>query len=185
MAKTKGKIAKRYARALFELSQPQELEVRRDALLALAQEFKASTQLQATLKNPAISPDQRTTLVREVVSLFRPNDEILSNLIVLLLTNDRLSALDEVAKTFSQLIEHFMRAVALEVTTALPLSADEQRTLQEQVRAKVPTKYAEFVSISWKNEPSLLGGMIIKAGDKVLDGSLSGSLDRIARSLTA
>ncbi len=65
-----------------------------------------------------------------------------------------------------------------EVTSALPLTKDEQQTVQKDLVAKTGAQ-----SVSFHVDPSILGGLIIKVGDKVLDGSVSGKLEGLRSSL--
>jgi F-type H+-transporting ATPase subunit b len=66
-----------------------------------------------------------------------------------------------------------------EVVSALPLTADEQKTIQNDVLAKVGPQ----VKVEYKVDPSILGGLIVKVGDKVLDGSVAGQLDELRTSM--
>ena len=183
MATKSGKVAKRYARALFELCQPQDFEPRRNALLHLAKDLEQNRELREALKNPAIPPAQRESVVRDLVQQAKPGDAILANFLATLLSNDRLSALNATIRIFSDMIEQFMRLLALEITSAQSLSDDQRRALQSDIQKRVPQEYASMVSVEWKENRDLIGGMVIKAGDKVLDGSLAGSLDRVTRNL--
>jgi F-type H+-transporting ATPase subunit b len=61
-----------------------------------------------------------------------------------------------------------------EVTSALPLTSDEQQSVRKSVSVK---------EISFKVDPSILGGLVIKVGDKVLDGSVAGKLDGLRQTL--
>jgi F-type H+-transporting ATPase subunit b len=61
-----------------------------------------------------------------------------------------------------------------EVTSALPLTSDEQNTVKKSVSAK---------EISFKVDPSILGGLVIKVGDKVLDGSVAGKLEGLRQAM--
>ena len=61
-----------------------------------------------------------------------------------------------------------------EVTSALPLTSDEQESVKKSVSAK---------EVSFKVDPSILGGLVIKVGDKVLDGSVAGKLEGLRQTL--
>ena len=65
-----------------------------------------------------------------------------------------------------------------EVTSALPLSASEQDTVKKSVLEKAGAKAVDF-----RVDPSILGGLVIKVGDKVLDGSVAGKLEGLRQSL--
>jgi F-type H+-transporting ATPase subunit b len=61
-----------------------------------------------------------------------------------------------------------------EVTSALPLTSDEQKSVKKSISVK---------EVSFKVDPSILGGLVIKVGDKVLDGSVAGKLDGLRQTL--
>jgi F-type H+-transporting ATPase subunit delta len=100
-----------------------------------------------------------------------------------MLVNDRIGALGSTITLFSQLVEQFMKVLSLEVTSAFALSDEEKRTLQSDIQKLVPAQYASLVSIAWHEDKNLIGGMIVKSGDRVLDGSLSGALERVGRAV--
>ena len=61
-----------------------------------------------------------------------------------------------------------------EVTSALPLTSDEQETVKKSFSAK---------EVAFKVDPAILGGLVVKIGDKVLDGSVAGKLEGLRHSL--
>ena len=67
---------------------------------------------------------------------------------------------------------------AAEVTSALPLSKDEEASVKNGVLAKTGAK-----DVAFRVDPSILGGLVIKVGDKVLDGSVAGKLEGLRQSL--
>ncbi len=71
-----------------------------------------------------------------------------------------------------------VRGQAAEVTSALPLTSDEQRCVKEDLLGKVGAQ-----AVSFRVDPSILGGLVIKVGDKVLDASVSGKLEELKQSL--
>src|SRR5215216_236199 len=70
------------------------------------------------------------------------------------------------------------RGETAEVTSALPLSKNEQETVCDEVLAKVGAK-----DIAFRVDPSILGGLVIRVGDKVMDGSVAGKLEGLRQSL--
>ena len=183
MAASHGKIAKKYARALFELCQPADFEPRRNALKRIAEDLEAYPEFTSALANPRIPPARREEMVRDLCNLARPGDQVFANFIATMLVNDRIGALGSTITLFSQIVEQFMKVLSLEVTSAFALSDEEKRTLQSDIQKLVPAQYASLVSIAWHEDKNLIGGMIVKSGDRVLDGSLSGALERVGRAV--
>ncbi|MCX6066315.1 MAG: F0F1 ATP synthase subunit delta, partial [Chloroflexi bacterium] len=71
-----------------------------------------------------------------------------------------------------------LSGTSAEVTSALPLTKDEQDTVKSDVLAKTGAQAAAF-----RVDPAILGGLVIKVGDKVLDGSVSGKLEGLRTNL--
>ncbi len=71
-----------------------------------------------------------------------------------------------------------IKGQSAEVTSALPLTPDEQRCVKEELLGKVQSQ-----AVSFRVDPSILGGLVIKVGDKVLDGSVSGKLEELRQNL--
>ena len=67
---------------------------------------------------------------------------------------------------------------SVEVTSALPLSKDEEASVKKDILSKVGAQ-----AVSFRVDPSILGGLVIKVGDKVLDGSVAGKLEGLRQSL--
>ncbi len=72
-----------------------------------------------------------------------------------------------------------LSGASAEVISALPLTDKEQKT----VRKDIIDKMGDSASISFRVDPSILGGLIIRVGDKVLDGSVAGKLDELRQNL--
>lgn len=72
-----------------------------------------------------------------------------------------------------------MSGASAEITSALPLTPEEQETVKEELLAKVGSQ----ATVSFRVDPSILGGLIVKVGDKVLDGSVAGQLDDLRQEL--
>jgi F-type H+-transporting ATPase subunit b len=72
-----------------------------------------------------------------------------------------------------------VKGVAAEITSALPLTAKEQETVKKDVLAKM----GKQASVSFRVDPSILGGLVVRVGDKVLDGSVQAQLEGLRQSL--
>jgi F-type H+-transporting ATPase subunit b len=76
------------------------------------------------------------------------------------------------------LAETDLKGKAAEVTSALPLSADEQDTVRKDITGKVGAQ-----AVTFRVDPGILGGLVIKIGDKIMDGSVSGKLEALHQTL--
>ena len=181
MAKKDPKVAKRYARALFYVVPPDQYEGYQWAIGELERCWRENGELQEALNNPAVSPDTRALIVQELCARLRPGDEQFASFGKLLLRNDRLNVLGEVQQAFVELVRAARGIVAVEVTSAFQLSDEERGALQQRLQEQLQ----KTVTISWLVDPEILGGLIIRSADKLIDGSLRGTLERLGTSLTA
>lgn len=185
MSKSEVKVAKKYAKALFESCAPRNFDVVNSVL----QELKAALSdpaLNAALNNPSLAPQQRSQWLSEILTVACPEEaSVLSNLFSVMIENRRIDCLPSLAELFSQLVANYKKLLELEVTSAKELSQQEKDDLCARFKGKLPPDIAEGLNFDWKTETDLLGGMQVRVGDKVLDGSVLGAVTRIARQLRA
>ena len=179
MKKQSRSIARKYANALFELYQIPELEGLKDSLFEALRLWEEHAGLRENLLNPALSLHDRSDVLRAIGQKIRPADAHFTNFLVLLLQNKRLADLRSIAEAFSAIIDEVKKVLALQIKSAFELPAAEK----EGIARKFQSDYGSAVSIEWVVDPSLIGGMSIKTGDRLLDGSLKGALERLRAEL--
>ena len=185
MAKQSGKIARNYARALFEAANPDQLEMLRGALLSLSDIWETNGELQGALLNPSTSSAERFDVMRGLAEAVLSSEDsgcgaALSNLLCLLAKNERLECIPELARLFTRLVDHYNKLLTLEITSAFPLPEDEKQNICARLQAELGSN----ANVSWKVDPQILGGLVIKCGDRLLDSSVSGSLQKLRGQLT-
>ncbi len=185
MAKIEGKVARRYARALFELTQPARFDARRDALDGLSKVWLENSSLRNTLNNPGIPLAQREAALRDIGAKLIPGDSEFANFLSILLSGGRLPCLPQVAKLYSALVDSAKKLLALEIYSAFDLPASEKEALEAKIRAQLnqgqlsQIQCGNSATFSWKVDPDLLGGLLVKAGDCELDSSVRSTLEKI------
>ena len=181
MASGKGKLAKRYAKALFELCDISNMEDVAQGLGLLGKCWHENVELKSLLRNPAVPERERKAVALDLAARVRPSDHNFANFLQLLIENDRFGYLPEIAQEFAASVAQLKKSLALEVVSAFVLPSDERGSLETRIKGE----FGAMASISWSVDPSILGGLLIKAGDKLLDGSVGGSLERIRAELIA
>lgn len=179
MKKSDVRLARRYAKALFELYDHAVLEDVKWAFFGLRDTWLGSAEMRDALSNPSYPVAQRMEALREIAYMLRQDDERFVNFLSLLLRNERLHILPEVAISFATLVDDFQAMLNVTVISAFPLSEEEKKDIVTRMKAD----YSPMVSVSWEVNPSIVGGLVIKAGDLVLDGSVNGSLEKIRKNL--
>lgn len=170
-------IARPYAKAAFMSARDAKALAAWGQALGSASALVADSRISALLTNPKMTADQ-------VVSLFAglgggAIDAHWQNFVRLLAQNKRLAVLPDIAAQYEMLRAHFENAVDVEVTSAVAMNADQQARLA----ASLKTRFKRDVRMSTAVDPALLGGAVIRAGDLVIDGSISGRLQRLASEL--
>ncbi len=161
-------LARRYAKAIFDLGSAQGgLDKIGADLRTLAQAMKVSPELAQTLSSPAIKRSDR----RKVLDALMQHIGVVSatrNTVYLLLDGERLSALPMISREIDRMIEEKAGRVSAEVTSAKPLDPSQL----SQITAALEKLSGKKVSVSSRQDPDLLGGVVAKVGDTVYDGSL-------------
>lgn len=176
-----GGLGKRYAKALLSLaSESNEVDRVAKDLSDLAAAWGASRELRDIFTNPGFGPDVRKKIVAALAE--RANvSATLKNTLMLLSDRRRLRHLPEIAEAFAILSEERAGRVRAEVVTAgaLPEAyfAELQRALESVTGKKV--------TVTRKQDPSLIAGVVARVGDRVFDGSLRTRLSELQEELLA
>lgn len=175
-------IAKPYANAIFEIAQQDKSHDDWKAILEAAASLVADDQMQAYLESPSASKQDKTTTIQNLVAsiaeraLNTKENEFLS----LVLENDRAAALSSILDLFENQANAFDDAKAFTVISAYKLTAAEEKSIVKDLSAK----YDATVSIETTIDKSLVGGLIIKLGDKVIDLSIKARTNELGLRLT-
>ncbi len=173
----KSTIARPYAVAAFELAKEQSDLAKWSDMLGFAAVVASDELMQKYIGNPAVSQDTLSRLMIEICG--DQLNEIGNNFIKVLIANNRLDVLPEIVVLYNQLRADAEKTVDAEVISAFPLSEAQQTALIEGLKKRLGRE----VNLVSKVDENLLGGAIVRAGDLVIDGSVSGQLDKLATEL--
>lgn len=179
MSKQNVRIARRYARALYESSKLEELDGLYAAIADVTEAWRESIELRAALLNPAVNLEARRAVAKEMGTRAYGGRPELGNFLSVLLDNRRMEVLPEVADELKRIVDEVRKLLTLEVISAFPLDDAERSAFESRIREKFGT----IASISWGVDESLIGGLVIKHGDRVLDTSIRGSLEGMRTAL--
>lgn len=169
---------RRYAEAAFEVGlRDGTVETwRRELDLAAATLTEGG--LEEALASPATPLDQRVAAAEQVFGrLSRP----VLNLVLLLLRRGRIEQLPRVAAEFRRLDDQRNGLTHASATSAAPLGPDEVRALTLRLEQLTGGTVALETSV----DPELLGGVVVRVGDRLIDGSVRGRLERLRQQLAA
>jgi len=174
------RVAKRYARALFDVCEPPDFDRVESQLKALASAWNTSSELRDSMLNPRIPNATRIAIIDAVVDSFGGYaTEPLKRVVHTLVGLRKAGVFGPLAEIFALFVAEFRKSLALEVTVA----SESQASSVEDLRRRLSQALGGDVSLNVKSDPSLLGGLTIRLGDRYLDRSVAGTLQRIALQL--
>ena len=161
-------LSRRYAKAIFDLGSSQgNLDKVGGELRTIARAMKDSVELASTLSSPAIRRSDRRKVIDALLQRIGAQP-VTKNTIYLLLDGERLGSLPAISREVDAMIEAKAGRVAAEVVSAKPLDPAQL----SQITAALEKLSGKKVSVSKREDPDLLGGVVAKVGDTVYDGSL-------------
>lgn len=168
-------MAGRYAAALFELAKDQRqlAEVERD-VIAFQGLLDESADLRRLVRSPVISGEDQGKALAVVLEKAGISG-LTANFIRLIARNRRLFAVGDMIKSFRALTARERGEVSAEVASAHALTPEQLQLLSDTLRTQV----GKNVQIDTRVDPSLLGGLIVKIGSRMIDSSLRTKLDNL------
>jgi len=175
-------IARPYARAAFEQAQTTADGLAQwSDFLRIAALVATDETMRQTLASPQLTSAEKSDLFLNICSEVSGGDlpAGADNFIKLLAENARLSTLPYIVDLFERLRQEAEKTIQAELVSAFPVT-DAQR---EQIAESLRTRLQRTVALECQVDPALLGGVIIRAGDLVIDGSVRGQLNKLAVAL--
>ena len=201
--------ARRYAEAAYELARRDGTEDAWQLALDAAAQSLASDEVLRILENPAIPFQQRLAAVRSALgaealasvvddllkgrrsltatadvvrqAVRKPVGDQLVNLVSLLVERRRVHQLPAIAREYHRLLDQARGVVTAVVTSAMPLTPDEAVAIADRVATMVGSE----VTLRHEVDPTLIGGLTVRIGDRLYDASVRGRLERLRAQLLA
>jgi len=168
-------IAEVYARSLFEVAKEHDVLDRvHDELGEFAEALSADRTLQVFLFSPYFSSQEKRDGVRKVVS---EADDRIVNFLELLAERHRMPALFRIRREFDALWAEENQLLPVTVTSAVEL--DEG--LAEDIGKRIQEQTGRTVELSSNVDPEVLGGLMVRVGNMVLDGTVRNRLERLRK----
>ncbi len=175
------KVASRYAKALFSLTEEQgELAQVRSNLKFIYQSLLSHNNLKKTMLNPLVSSKIKKTILEEILDKCQTTPSIiLKNFLNLLAIKNRFEALKEICEEFEEKLLNKENKQKATVYSAQKLDEDQLANLSQQLKK---THSRQFI-LSNVVDPNLLAGIRIKIKDKILDYSIKSQLDALSKQM--
>jgi F-type H+-transporting ATPase subunit delta len=170
-------LARPYAKAVFELARDESRLAEWSAMLAGLATAVRDPGVANAIGHPSVGRGQLAGVLIEAMG--SKATEHSKNLLKLLSEYGRLKLAPAIAEQFETLRAEHEQRVDVQIVSAAPVDAAQQQALTAAVKKKLNRD----VNVEWKTDPSLIAGALIRAGDTVIDGSISGELARLRQIL--
>jgi F-type H+-transporting ATPase subunit delta len=177
MAQEATTIARPYAEAVFALAKDAGALDQWSEML----DFVASLMQDSTMRRLVNEPGQVKSQIAELIigiggGKLTAEEQ---NLVRLLAENERLEIVSEISQRYEALKNRERGVLDVDVTTAFPLDEAQQQSIAAVLKGKL----GRDIRITSTQEPALIGGVVIHAGDLVIDSSVQGQLNKLANEL--
>ena len=169
--------AKRYAQAVFAIAQEKEQVGAWDSELRVIEDALKNDELRSALSQAAVPMSAKANIVREA---FVGVSQLGQNLVCLLVERRRLGLLSEIRAQFLRLLDEYHGREHVHLVSAVPLDAGAREAASRMLQGIVNKE----VVLDTQVDPDILGGLIVRVGDKLIDGSVKGRLRDLGRELS-
>jgi F-type H+-transporting ATPase subunit delta len=168
-------IASVYARSLFEAAQDAgDLDEVREQVGQVADAIDADRDLQVFFFSPYLTSDEKKDGLRKAISGAEP---IVHNFLELLIENHRMPALFRIRREFDRLWEEENKLLPVQITSAVELSDETKRQIVDRIAEQTGRRVESSATV----DPDLLGGLVVRVGNTVLDASIRHRLDQLRK----
>jgi len=169
-------IARPYAEAAFQQAKQSSDLAGWSRLIARLAAGLQDPDTNLLLANPALASDKLSQALAEVCGAYSTEQK---NFIQLLVVNERLSVVAALAEAFETLRNSYEQVLDAHVVSAFPMDALQQQSMVDALKSK----YGRNVKLSVALDESLIGGVVIRIGDEVIDASILGKVSQLADAL--
>ena len=172
-------IARPYAKAVFDLADQDKSYDKWSDVLSLLTNIVADDAMQSFVEDPFIDKSKLAELIKGVCA--DKVDEQAHNLVDTLIDNGRLNAVEDISARYEELRAQAESLVEAHVESALPLDDAQLGKLN----ASLEKHFGKKVKLDSSVNEDLMGGILIRAGDTVIDGSVRTKLEKLASTIRA
>lgn len=172
-------LARPYARAAFETGQSRDALGHWSEVLTMAGQVAANSEVKQLLTHPGVDRSTKADIILEFAGT--EVSEPVRNFFAILAEKGRLALLPEISELFRKFRAELERTVEIDVSAAFELTEEQQQKLAEALSKKLERQ----VTLSTQADQALIGGVVVRTGDMVIDASVRGKLNKLADTLGA
>lgn len=172
-------ISKTYGEALFDLAvEENRTEALLEEIVQLRSVLADNPQFSALMNHPKIAKEEKARVMENVFG-GRISRE-LTGFLSILIAKDRYRELDAIFDYFEDAVKALEGIGVAYVTTAVPLREEQKKQVEERL---LQTTGCRKMELHFSEDAALIGGMVVRIGDRVVDSSVRSRLDRLSRQL--
>ena len=172
-------VSKTYGDALFAVAlEESRMDEFLEAAVGLIEVLRTNEEFGKLMSHPKIMKEDKVKIVEETFSTRIPKEMV--GLMTLMITKGREEDMLSVFNYFVELVKEEKKIGKADVTTAIALNSKQKAKVEEKLLET--TKYESF-EMNYQVDKSLIGGMIVRIGDRVVDSSIKTKLDHLSRDL--
>lgn len=178
MSYTNINISKKYAKVLFDLSCPDKIEKIESLFSNFLVVFES---IKEFFLNPVTEIGKRQEVLNTALANFEGDDKEFADFIRVVFENKRQAFLPQIFECFKEEIKTYKKIASVSITLAKEVSSEKK----DRIVSKIKEKLQKEVSVTWKIDPEIIGGIIVKYNDKLLNASIKGHLQKITKELVS
>jgi F-type H+-transporting ATPase subunit delta len=168
-------LAQVYGRSLFQVAlEHGRVDELREQLIQFAQALEEHRELAVFFFSPYFSSSEKR---QSLDTLLEGADEIFLNFLSLLIENHRMPVIFRIRQEYQRLWDEHNRTLPVEITSAIALDRDTTESLGRSIGERAGRK----VTLAARVDPDILGGIIIRVGNSILDASIRNRLEQLRR----
>ena len=178
-------VASRYARALIDvIFDPKVVSIPAEQALAELRNFKAmldsSSDLTNILLSPAVAPARKRAVIARFAEML-PMAKIIRNFLYVIIDHRRTAMLGGILEAIQTQLDERMGIARAQISSALTLADSDKARIQESLERRTGKKVQGDFTVN----PALIGGIMVRVGSTIYDGSVRGTLDGLRKKLVA
>ena len=179
-SKTSELVAKRWAKALIELTLENEDISKEDVLSEIkdvAETINSSNELKTVIENPSVSTEEKQILICKLFeNRLMP---VVYNFLFVLNLRKRLTIISEIADEYEKELENIKNIVRVDVTSAIDIN-DEKK---DEIKGKISEKLEKDVIVDWTVDSDIIAGLVFNINDTVIDNSIKHRLEDLSKKI--
>ncbi len=172
-------VSKTYGDALFELALENDtVDTLYEEAMAVDEVFLGNDELIKLLNHPKIDKDNKIQIIEEIFKGKVSDD--MTGFLTVIVRKDRYNDIDAIMKCFIDEVREYKKIGVAYVTSAIELSDKQKKDVEKRL---LDTTQYEVFDMNYTVDESVIGGMIIRIGDRVVDSTIKSKIEKMSREL--